>query len=120
VTKPIGGVGAEIILADRSRRDIERLLAMASAPDPAAALETERTKARTRMARMRTARAEGDTANIPDVSRTSSPLRIELGPISNAKIAEIIELFVSLHPDEQDEAINRMLEIMANQGVQYF
>jgi hypothetical protein len=108
-------------LADRGRRDIERLLAIAKAPHPAAALEAERAKARTGMARLRDARAEVLATHL--VAKPAAPPKlqpVELGPISNERIQEIVDLFVSLHQDEQDETMNRLIQIMSKQGVQYF
>jgi hypothetical protein len=108
-------------LADRGRRDIERLLAIASAPHPAAALEQERAEGRDRMARLRAARSEENATHRASESAAPPKLRqVELGPISNQRIQEIVDLFVTLHQDEQDETMNRLLQIMAKQGVQYF
>jgi hypothetical protein len=115
-------------LADRSRKDIERLLAIASSDDPAAALEAQRAKSRTGMARLRKVRAEEHGANIVDVSANGSPTHSAeitasptLGPISRAKIEEVVEMFLDLNAAERDVCMLRLEEIYRSQeGYQDF
>lgn len=98
---------------DRSRKDMEKLLRMASADEPEVAAQTERVEAQLRMKRVR---ANG--ANVRSMPQTvSDPAKIvgafhhELTNILDDYCARL-EAFLEANPDLDDDCLGSLINVL--------